>query len=78
MLNTTSKDIPDQYIGDDNLFVSFSSLDGCGKESSKGRSAMIEAIQNKSVNFAELLNDDSKEVILVASMEGETERYIAA
>lgn len=73
LLNTTSKDLPDDYKIDSDLFIPFSSgMGGCGKESAKGRMAMIEAIQNKTVNFANLLNDDSKEVILVSSMEGGT------
>ena len=73
LLNTTVKDIPDEYVNDPNLFVPFSSgLGGCGKESSKGRSAIINAINSKQINFAELLNEDSKEVILVSSVEGGT------
>ena len=73
LLNTTSKDIPDKYISDQSLFIPFSSgIGGCGKESSKGRAYMIEAITNKSLNFAELINEDSSEVILVSSVEGGT------
>jgi len=73
LLNTTPKDLPEKYKLEDGLYVPFSTqLGGCGKESAKGRAAMIEAIQDKTINFANLLNDDSKEVILVSSMEGGT------
>ena len=72
LMNTTDKDIPDQYKSND-VFVPFSSaLGGCGKESSKGRAAIIAAINGKQINFGELLNSDSKEVILVSSVEGGT------
>lgn len=72
LLNTTSKDVPDNYKTDD-IYVSFSTdgLDsGSGKESSKGRAYMIDAITNKRINLADMLNDDSREVIIVSSVEG--------
>ena len=70
LLNTTSKDIPDEYK-DPSLFTSFSPTgEGCGKESSKGRSYMIEAITNGQIDLSSMMNDDSREVILVSSVEG--------
>lgn len=72
LLNTSSKDIPEEYKNS-NIFVPFNSgLGGCGKESAKGRAAITAAIKNRQVNFAELINEDSKEVILVSSVEGGT------
>ena len=70
LLNTTNKDIPEKYKTDD-LFAQFSSeAEGCGKESSKGRAYMIDAITNKKIDLAGMLNEDSREVILVSSSSG--------
>ena len=72
LINTTSKDIPDEYK-DPSLFVSFSpSEEGCGKESAKGRAYMIEAITSGRIDLASMLNEDSREVILVSSTGGGT------
>lgn len=73
LINTTSKDIPDQYKDNDDIFIKFSSgLGGCGKESAKGRAYLIQAIKNNEIDFKSLLNEGSKEVILVSSVEGGT------
>ncbi len=73
LMNTTVKDIPDEYKNDPEVFIPFASeLGGCGKEPVKGRAAIINAINSKQVNFGELLNEDSKEVVLVSSVEGGT------
>ena len=73
LMNTSVKDIPEEYKNDPELFIPFSSgLGGCGKEPSKGRAAIIKAINNHQVNLGELLNEDSKEVVLVSSVEGGT------
>ena len=72
LLNTSSKDIPEQYKNSD-IFVPFSSgLGGCGKESSKGKAAIVNAMRKGVVDFGELFNEDSQEVILVSSVEGGT------
>lgn len=73
LINTTSKDIPESYKNDSDLFIQFSSgLGGCGKESAKGRAYLIQAIKNNEIDFRQLLNEDAKEVILVGSVEGGT------
>ena len=72
LLNTSVRDIPDEYKNDD-IFIHFNSgLGGCGKESAKGRAAITAAIKQRQVNLAELINEDSKEVVLVSSVEGGT------
>ena len=72
LLNTSIKDIPEEYKKSD-MFIPFSSgLGGCGKEYKNGRNAIIKAINTEQVNFAELLNDDSRQVVLVSSIEGGT------
>ena len=72
LLNTSVRDIPDEYKNSD-IFIHFNSgLGGCGKESAKGRAAITAAIKQRQVNLAELINEDSKEVVLVSSVEGGT------
>ena len=73
MLNTSSKDVPEKYSTDKSIFIQFGTgLGGAGKEPARGRAAMIEAINSKQINFSDLINEDSKEVILVGSVEGGT------
>ena len=47
LLNTTIKDIPESYKTDNKgiVFKFSSMLGGCGKEPSKGRAAMLQAIK---------------------------------
>lgn len=72
LLNTSSKDIPDEYKNSD-IFVAFSSgFGGCGKESSKGKAAIVNAMRKGVVDFGDLFNEDSQEVVLVSSVEGGT------
>ena len=71
ILNTTDRDVPEKY-SDPDLFTLYSKLAGAGKESDRGRAAIIEAIRDKSLNLGALLNEDSQEVILVSSVEGGT------
>ena len=72
LLNTSPLDVPDQYKQDPNLFFLYSSvlLQGSGKEYSKGRLSIINAIKNGEIHPEDLLNDDSKEVIIVGSLYG--------
>lgn len=72
LLNTSVKDVPEEYKKS-NMFIPFSSgLGGCGKEYARGRNAIIKAINTEQINFAELLNEDSRQVVLVSSIEGGT------
>jgi len=72
LLNTSSKDIPEEYKNSD-IFVAFSSgLGGCGKESSKGKAAIVNAMRKGTIDFGDLFNEDSQEVVLVSSVEGGT------
>ena len=71
LLNTTVKDIPEDYKkNNNNMIIKFSSaLGGCGKEPSKGRAAILQAIKNRSVDFGELISPDTKAVVIVTSIE---------
>lgn len=73
LINTTTKDIPDNYKNDPNKIIKFSSmLGGCGKEPIKGEKAMFQAIKNKDIDFGSIINVNTKAVILVTSIEGGT------
>ena len=71
LLNTTPMDIPSKYKSDNDLFYLIpSQLGGAGKEPAKGRASIIKAIKEKVIIPEQLLNEDSKEIILVSSTEG--------
>ena len=72
LINTTAKDIPTEYRNQENMFYKFSSLDGCGKESSKGKSEMIKSISTRDIILGDMLNTDTQEVVLVTAVEGGT------
>ena len=73
LINTTTKDIQEQYKKDPGNVIKFSSmLGGCGKEPIKGQKAMFQAIKNKDIDFSTIINPDTKAVILVTSVEGGT------
>lgn len=73
LLNTTSKDIPEKYkVNNDKTIIFSSGLGGCGKEPTKGKKAIIRAIQNHAIDFGSLLPQDVKQVVLVTSTEGGT------
>lgn len=73
LLNTTTKDIPEKYKTNKDLFVQFASvLGGCGKEPEKGKKAILNAIKNNKINFGEMIKPTTQGVILVTSTEGGT------
>ena len=74
LINTTTKDIPDEFKkGNADKVIQFSSmLGGCGKEPDKGKKAMEEAIINNKIDFSDCIEDDTNEVVLVTSTEGGT------
>jgi cell division GTPase FtsZ len=74
LLNTTVKDIPENYkINNKGIVFKFSSmLGGCGKEPTKGRSAMFQAIKDRKIDFGSLISPDTKAVFIVTSVEGGT------
>lgn len=72
LLNTSALDVPDEYKQIPDLFYDFSvnGVFGSGKESSIGRSSMIQSIKTGKIKLDELLNDDAREVIIVTSTDG--------
>lgn len=73
LVNTTVKDIPEKYKMGKDLVVQFSSmLGGCGKEPAKGAKAITDAILGNKINFSEMVTEDCREIVIVASTEGGT------
>lgn len=68
LLNTTLKDIPENYKDLGYLFSS--DLGGCGKERNEGKKAMLKAIQNKELDMGSFVDEDTQMVCLIASTEG--------
>ena len=74
LLNTTIKDIPENYKTDNKgiVFKFSSMLGGCGKEPCKGRAAMLQAIKERKIDFGALISPDTKAVFIVTSVQGGT------
>lgn len=73
LLNTSIKDIPEKYKINSDLVIKFNSgLGGCGKEPSKGKKAIYNAITNHKIDLGSILAEDIKQVVLVTSTEGGT------
>ena len=73
LINTTLKDIPEEFKNNPKRVIKFSSmLGGCGKEPIKGKKAMFQAIKNKDIDFGSIINPETKAVVLVTSVEGGT------
>lgn len=73
LLNTTLKDIPEEYKKDGNMVHKFSSiLGGCGKEPTKGHKHMLSAIRNKQIDLSSFITERTQEVVIVTSTGGGT------
>lgn len=73
LVNTTTKDIPDEYKMGKDMVVQFASvLGGCGKEPDKGYQAMVTALQEGKIDFQSMVPEDTQEIVLVTSTEGGT------
>ena len=74
LLNTTIKDIPDDIKRNHpEMIIQFpSELGGCAKEPGKGREAILNAITSGKIDFGEMIEPDTKAVVLVTSTEGGT------
>lgn len=74
LMNTTTKDIPEKYKKNGNLVFNFGSeIGGCGKEATKGRRAMIEAINRREHDIVDIIPEDpDRQAIIITSTEGGT------
>lgn len=72
LVNSTNKDVPNEYM---DMFVQIgdkSQLGGCGKEPNIGEKICLEALQNGSLDLDKFIKPDTKIVIIICSTEGGT------
>lgn len=74
LINTTTKDIPEEYkVDNSSMVIQFSSMfDGCGKEPKVGMKEMEQSIATGKIDFSSYIDDDTTEVVIVTSTEGGT------
>ena len=73
LLNTSVKDLPERYVNEAGLYIQIpGNMQGAGKEYTRGRSLMVNSIRNRDIDLASFIDQDTKEVILVSSVEGGT------
>lgn len=73
LLNTTLKDIPDEYKRKSGMVHEVSTvLGGCAKEPSKGADAMYHAIMEANIDIGAMIDVDTQAVVLISSTEGGT------
>ena len=73
LLNTTLKDIPEEFRGIAVNFAENSDLHGgCGKERSLSKKLLLSAMKNSDVDFDNFLSDEDDMVTIVTSTEGGT------
>ena len=68
LINSTSKDLPDDYKDNAIIFGSNpSSLGGCGKERNIGKKLIIEDMKHGNVNIDSVVDPTTNAVIIVSS-----------
>ena len=70
LLNTTSKDVPQKY--QDEFFIEFGDVKGCGKERELAKTMMIESLNSEQIPIESMLDGDEKFFVIVTSTEGGT------
>ena len=71
MLNSTNKDLPDEYKNNVIVFgKSSNGLGGCGKERSIGREMLLTDLKNGSIDLDRMVDSKDQAIVLVGSTEG--------
>lgn len=71
LINTTTKDLPDEYKDKAIIFgKSHNRLGGCGKERSLGRSMILDDLKSGSLDIDHIYSKEDQAIILVGSTEG--------
>lgn len=71
LINSTSKDLPDEYKDNAIIFGSTpSSLGGCGKERDIGKKLILEDMKNGVISIDSTVDPNTNAVIIVSSTEG--------
>ena len=70
LLNSTLRDIPDQYKTD--LAIEFGDTKGCGKERALAQRMMVDALYDGQIPMDKFIDGDEKFFVIVTSTEGGT------
>lgn len=71
LINSTSKDIPEEYKTNSIIFgASADTLGGCGKERDVGRNLFLKDLKSGTINLDTIVDPDTRAVIIVSSTEG--------
>lgn len=70
LLNSTLRDIPDDYKTD--LAIEFGDTRGCGKERDLAKRMMVEALEKDQITIDKFIDGDEKFFVIVTSTEGGT------
>lgn len=72
LINSTDKDIPEDFKSNGRYKVIGDGIDGCGQERSKGRDIAYLALQNHTLDLEAFLKPTTDAVIVITSTEGGT------
>lgn len=71
LINSTSKDIPEEYHSSMTIFgASSNRLGGCGKERSIGRDMLLSDLKNGRIDIDKINDPNDQAIVLVGSTEG--------
>ena len=78
LINSTSKDIPEEYKTNSIIFgATADTLGGCGKERDVGRNLFLKDLKSGAINLDTIVDPDTRAVIIVSSTEGGSGSAIA-
>lgn len=71
LVNSTAKDIPEQYRDETIIFgASSNRLGGCGKERSIGRDMLLTDLKSGAIDLDKMIDPNDQAIVLVGSTEG--------
>ena len=70
LINSTPKDIPDEYKDNAFIFGSKDRLGGCGKERTIGKELFVKDLRNGVISLDNIASPDTNAVVIVSSTEG--------
>ena len=70
LINSTPKDIPDEYKDNAFIFGSKDGLGGCGKERTIGKELFVKDLRNGVISLDNIANPDTNAIVIVSSTEG--------
>lgn len=70
LINSTPKDIPDEFKENAMIFGSKDRLGGCGKERTIGKELFVKDLRNGIISLDNIVDPDTHAVVIVSSTEG--------